>query len=293
MTDDKVSSSDIIIAVMGPTGAGKSTFINALLREERMTVGHGLSSCTKGVCASTLEFEESFKALPFYKNRRLVIVDTPGFDDTYEGDLHILQQIAEWLEQSYLQKTILGGVIYLHDISSDRFSGTARRNLETFKLMCGDAAMSKVVLGTTKWSRTTNGPNREQELKERHWKTMIEKGSQTCQFLDDYPSAWEFVDVILRRLALANVLEIQRELGIEKKTIPETKAGKELRYTLQEALEMQKKVLEISLVSSQHSRDSFYNTDIDEVRRKLELIAKQIQDLKIPAPRRIRAFLGI
>jgi len=29
--------------------------------------------------------------------QRVVIVDTPGFDDTYQFDSEILQQIANWL----------------------------------------------------------------------------------------------------------------------------------------------------------------------------------------------------
>jgi ABC-type proline/glycine betaine transport system ATPase subunit len=35
---------DIIIAIMGVTGAGKSTFI-ALLCDEEIEIGHGLQSC--------------------------------------------------------------------------------------------------------------------------------------------------------------------------------------------------------------------------------------------------------
>lgn len=45
-TDYFVSSSkeDIIIAVMGVTGAGKSTFVS-LLSGEHIEIGHGLQSC--------------------------------------------------------------------------------------------------------------------------------------------------------------------------------------------------------------------------------------------------------
>jgi GTP-binding protein EngB required for normal cell division len=35
---------DVVIAVMGVTGAGKSTFISQLTKEE-VVVGHSLSSC--------------------------------------------------------------------------------------------------------------------------------------------------------------------------------------------------------------------------------------------------------
>lgn len=125
------SPRDIVIPVMGPTGAGKSTFINAVLGQEgRMPVGHKLSSCTAQLDYAVVDpkFIHYPKSL---EGCRVVMVDTPGFDDTYEGDAEILKRIAEWLEKSYHDHAVvLAGVIYLHDISHDRFSGTARRNLE-------------------------------------------------------------------------------------------------------------------------------------------------------------------
>jgi ABC-type multidrug transport system ATPase subunit len=38
------SEDDIIVAVMGVTGAGKSTFIS-LLSDEEIEIGHGMESC--------------------------------------------------------------------------------------------------------------------------------------------------------------------------------------------------------------------------------------------------------
>ena len=72
-------------------------FINALLKEERVNVGHKLTSCT-----SVLEVVEvrSLSGDPRLKGRGLIIVDTPGFDDTYEEDDKILKRIAEWLEKA-------------------------------------------------------------------------------------------------------------------------------------------------------------------------------------------------
>ena len=39
-----ISKNDIIIAIMGVTGAGKSTFIS-LLSDQEIEIGHGLQSC--------------------------------------------------------------------------------------------------------------------------------------------------------------------------------------------------------------------------------------------------------
>lgn len=34
--------------------------------------------------------------------QKLILVDTPGFDDTYRSDLDILRTIARWLETTYV-----------------------------------------------------------------------------------------------------------------------------------------------------------------------------------------------
>ena len=110
---------------------------------------------------------------------------------------------------------VLGGVVYLHDISHDRFSGTARRNLEIFRHLCGDAALNKVVLGTTKWKRVppNDGTRREEDLKAIYWKDMIDKGTAVCQFRGSNKSAWELIDNVIRRMEEHTVLEIQKELS--------------------------------------------------------------------------------
>ncbi|GLB39681.1 putative 50S ribosome-binding GTPase [Lyophyllum shimeji] len=283
-------SRDIVILVMGPSGAGKSTFVNAVLGEERMRVGHNLTSCT-------VQLQYAFIDSVHYQGlegHRMVIVDTPGFDDTYEGDATILRRIAEWLENTYHKKKVVGGVIYLHDISQDRFSGTARRSLEVFNHLCGDAALSKVILGTTKWSRISadDGKRREEELIRVHWVTMIGKGSAVHRFQGDTESALGFISIVAHRTAMDNVLEIQKELALDRKIIPETKAGKELRYTLQEVLEMQRQAVALEAASAE-GKDPEAKAKLDEMREQIGLIAKNVKDLKIPLARRILRMLGL
>ena len=59
-----------------------------------MAVGHDMTSCT-----SKLQYEIVDNPPPL-KGHRVIIVDTPGFDDTYVNDEEILRRIAVWLASS-------------------------------------------------------------------------------------------------------------------------------------------------------------------------------------------------
>ena len=59
-----------------------------------MEVNHGLKSCTKGIGVALCTLPSTHQVWP---NRRLVLVDTPGFDDTTRGDAETLRRISVWL----------------------------------------------------------------------------------------------------------------------------------------------------------------------------------------------------
>ena len=61
-----------------------------------MPVGHDISSCTSALQYAIVDNLSTHKL----EGRRVIIVDTPGFDDTYEDDVEILRRIAVWLASS-------------------------------------------------------------------------------------------------------------------------------------------------------------------------------------------------
>ena len=56
-----------------------------------LTVGNELDSCT-----SAIQESEEF----ILDGRRVVLVDTPGFDDTHKSDTDVLKTIAAFLGES-------------------------------------------------------------------------------------------------------------------------------------------------------------------------------------------------
>ena len=50
-------------------------------------------------CTSKLQYEIVDNPHPL-KDYRVIIVDTPGFDDTYMDDVEILRRIGVWLASS-------------------------------------------------------------------------------------------------------------------------------------------------------------------------------------------------
>ena len=144
----------------------------------------------------------------------------------------------------------LGGVIYLQTIAEKRMKGTTLRNLKMFRRLCGEDALKMVVLGTTNWGEVERdvGEHRERQLRGNFWKDMIRLESKMRRFENTPSSAQGFLNFILdrneRRILSSSsndsALLIQKELVDLQRSLPETKAGAELRYTIQQLLNLQK-----------------------------------------------------
>jgi predicted GTPase len=101
--------SSVDCSVMGPTGSGKSAFIN-LASGSELRVGQSLESCT-GQVHHTAPFQIG--------DRRVVLVDTPGFDDTNKSDTEVLLVISEYLAKSWVLPKISSPVTQIDPSSLD------------------------------------------------------------------------------------------------------------------------------------------------------------------------------
>ncbi|KAF9450889.1 hypothetical protein P691DRAFT_725104 [Macrolepiota fuliginosa MF-IS2] len=235
---DDVGTDDFIIAIMGPTGAGKSTFISTAIGRDS-GVGHSLQSFTSQVSAVRVNIMDI----------SVVLVDTPGFDDTYLSDLDILKMISDWLRKTFERKLQLSGLLYMHRISDNRMAGTPLKNLDMFRKLCGEEGFKKVIFTTTIWpdasdtEATDTAIEREKELKQTYWRDMIKEGSSTLRFENTQRSAWCILDQLLIHQSSRQSILIQRELVEFKKHLPNTAAGRQLYGIIEKLVERQRDVL--------------------------------------------------
>ncbi|RXW14637.1 hypothetical protein EST38_g11219 [Candolleomyces aberdarensis] len=258
--DEGLDENDIIIPIMGPTGVGKSTHYVVPIKEE---------------------LAERYKL----SGRNLVVVDTPGFNDTNLSDAEILRRIALWLASAYGRNMKVSGVVYMYPIYPNRMTRNDCSNVKVFRKICGDGGLSRVILATTRWDicPPETGTRREEELEKNFWRNLLDqsqaKGTATMKRLPNGAEhAWQIIDTILEKHGHAEVdgiiLNIQHQLVTKGKKLQQTDAAIELRRKLQV-------LLNESSSSSVKTR-----------RENLEKVVQQVKELKIPFSSRIKSFFG-
>ncbi|KAI0443047.1 hypothetical protein F4803DRAFT_550466 [Xylaria telfairii] len=259
---------------MGVTGSRKSSFISSC-SEKDVKIGHDLNACTSTVTVYPYELSPS---------RTAYLIDTPGFDDTNRSDAEVLGAIATWLGDSYKNKILLHGIIYLHQISDIRMHGSAKRNLLTFKELCGEKALGKVILATTMWDRVTEeeGARREKELQERpeFWGWMLSKGSSYYR-LDATAGSKRRIVRLLADHDKPIATDIQKQLVDERRTLDETSAGREVQSELvrerekweREREEIKRQVEEAIKQNDQEAREA-----LEEGRERFAVMINKVEE---------------
>ncbi|KAK0622805.1 P-loop containing nucleoside triphosphate hydrolase protein [Immersiella caudata] len=220
-----IQRDNIVIAVMGMTGVGKSTFISYF--SKTAVVGRSIRSCTSSIGIHTA----------FIEGQDVYLIDTPGFDDDTRSDTSILIDIAAWLKKSYDDKVQLAGIVYLHRISDNRFRGKSTQNIRLFKELCGENALSCVVLTTSMWDRVPQekAQQREKELisKEGPWGDLISHGCRVARQDEGSVSAAMIIRHIISQKR-PDSLQIQDEMA-DGTPLIRTKAGRVLEETLDQS----------------------------------------------------------
>lgn len=204
------------------------------------------------------------------------LVDTPGFDDTHKSDTDILLELTAWLNEAYKAKILLTGIIYLHRIMDPRLGGKALQNLKMFKSLCGDEALSKVVLATTFWNNVNviTGQNRENELEtSEFWGKMIRKGSQVLRQDNGRVSARSIIEYLVKKRTPASAgvaLDIQKQMVDQGKSLDQTGAGQEMNaqiLSMKKEYEEKIETLRADLKVAIKMKDEEWKAQIEDERR--------------------------
>ena len=225
----------------------------------------------------------------------ITVVDTPGFDDTYRSDAEVLAEITEYMAAQYAANIPLRGIIYLHQIHENRMRGSGRKVVDMFRALCGDDALKKVFLVTTRWDCVSDeqrgaARRREQELIDKWWRPMLELGSTVTQFHGSFVEAEAMILEIIRDRDSV-VLDVQRELVDAEKEIAETKAGLPLDRQLAADINRYTRELQDIDAKIAAAKARGNSKDVDRLKSERKDVEKLVKNL-VASQERIRVRVG-
>jgi len=214
------------IALMGETGSGKTTFVNRATESDVFLVGNGLRSCTTEIQVSSQFLVDG---------RPVILIDTPGFNDTVTDDADVLKSISAFLAMVYQHEVNLAGVIYFHRISDERWRRSDTRSFGWLKRICGESTLRNVALATNMWGNVEPGvgADRERELAAEFVKPALDKGARLHRHYDTTESAHQIIRAILDNRR--EPLQVQRELIDERREFDRTTVGEEITREVDES----------------------------------------------------------
>ncbi|KAJ3540500.1 hypothetical protein NM208_g5040 [Fusarium decemcellulare] len=175
-------------------------------------------------------------------NRRVYLIDTPGFNDTHRPEIETLEILATYLGASYANGVRIHGLIILHPITDNRMPGSSLRNLQMIKSVYGWESYANVAIVTTMWPEVSDNETekfgaREHKLmvNESYFGDLVAMGATKFRYgetgrrnsYNSMASARDIVNHLIARLQICppSELQLQRELINEGKCLEETAAG--------------------------------------------------------------------
>ncbi|KAF9032047.1 hypothetical protein BJ165DRAFT_861121 [Panaeolus papilionaceus] len=135
----------VVYIIMGPTGAGKSTFIEALAggSQNLAISSNQLAGFTQHVTAYKL-----VSVVRKVRGRAIYLVDTPGFSDDKISEIEIMEMLTDWLKDNCFADYFT--VLFLTPITVTRLPGSRRRTIKMLTESLGYLTYT-VTIATTMW----------------------------------------------------------------------------------------------------------------------------------------------
>ncbi|KAF9034273.1 hypothetical protein BJ165DRAFT_1534101 [Panaeolus papilionaceus] len=145
-----------VYLIMGPTGAGKSSFVEALAGvSQTLSISKDqLAGYTQTVTAYRLVNVLHTQHDP---PRPVYLIDTPGFSDSKIAEIEILNMVRKWAQDNDLRFS--GRILYLTPITETRLPGSRRRTFAMLKRIVESHWSSieiSLIIVTTMWDTVHN-----------------------------------------------------------------------------------------------------------------------------------------
>ncbi|KXN83497.1 GPI-anchored wall transfer protein 1 [Leucoagaricus sp. SymC.cos] len=190
--------SDIIIALIGAPGTGKTTFIDLVTSRDRQANDNLTPDLENGVRATHFQHLN-------YQERRIVLVDTPGLDDTSViAVVKVLEMIQRWLIRTYRDGNQLNGLILFHRITDSRLHPPLLDGIARFGSIVGQSATKNLSLVTTMWNDAAGqaGDNKKKQLaiQKSLTDTLGDVGARVEQLRElSSEEAWRILECLVSR----------------------------------------------------------------------------------------------
>lgn len=210
----------------------------------------------------------------------VVLIDTPGFDDTDKTDADVLAEIARWLSETYRHGMLLNGIILLQPVDGNRAYGSEKRRTRLFRQICGTDSFGHVVIGTTMWSKLKDKSEGHGRVQERRnsgdfWANLVKHKAEIIEHNDSRESALNIIRKLMYKGKTA--LQLQQELSENNGSLFETTAAQQLyqdlgQISVTENNKLNEIYREMTLLRQTNEK---YAQEIKELKDKLRAVDQQ------------------
>ncbi|KAK0718542.1 P-loop containing nucleoside triphosphate hydrolase protein, partial [Lasiosphaeria miniovina] len=208
------------------TGAGKTTFASVASGQTNLQIGDTLESCTQEPQTVTFSLD----------NCNVLLIDTPGFDDSKRSDVDILMVIAKWIsdhKSAMVRPKRLDGLILLHPITSNQIGDNERKRARLLEAILGVDAYKRVIIATTIWDDLDGDDMFTRGLEARFhrgevWREMHAKGATILRHYNNRASAHYIIGKSIEKSKAENEgveLKIQKEMADSGGKVSRTSVG--------------------------------------------------------------------
>lgn len=190
----------------------------------------------------------------------------------------------------------LSGLLYFHRISDNRTVGAPFKNLGKFEELCGKNNLQKVILTTTMWDEVDQetGEKREEELKSKYWRPMLQRKSTTDRFKRTRESAFTVIDPLIDTANIRFSALLKQELEDTRKKLSSSSrvAGQEFLSKMEDFLKQREDLLcEIRDELKRRADNEMILKPLQDKYQKLknnmESTINEMRRLKIPLGKRL------